>query len=231
MWQLLIIHVCGKIIDPCLQRWSLMFIGHGRLLDGRHPLMLSSVICFQTAMCQLSISDKIMSSLEKGLAAGVEEGRAFRWAFSICRWKDAPRKGASLIIYLLFKSAQYNLRKRSGSETRWFTLLLPTLALKSSSCRRTKLPLKICSLLLKMKRVRDVLVMLAIVEAAGFSYLVFQGCEFSIIIRSTAYCIPLLTFQQWADGYPITNHLHLTYCNDLYTTCHLAKWKQLMATN
>lgn len=190
--------------------------------------MVSSVICFQTAICQLSISDKIMSSLEKGLAAEVEGGRAFNY---ICRWKDAPRKGGSLIIYWLFKSAQYNLRKISGSEIRWFTLLLPTLALKSSSCWRTKLPLTICSLLLKMKRVRDVLVMLALLEAAGFSYLVFQGCEFSIIIRSAAYCVPLLTFQQWADGYPITNHLHLTYCNDLYTTCHLAKWKQLMATN
>lgn len=82
-----------------------------------------------------------------------------------------------------------------------------------------------------MKRVRDVLVMLASVAAAVFRYLVFQGCEFSTVIRSTAYYIPLLTFQQRADGYPITNHLHLTYCNDLYTTCHQAKRKHSMATN
>lgn len=228
MWQPQIIHVRGKIIDPSLQWWSLTLIGHGRLLDGRHPLMVSSVIRYQTAMCQLSITYKIMSSLKKGLAAGVRGGREFNY---ICGRKDVPRRVGSLIIYWPFKSAQHNLRKRSGSELQWFTLLLQTLALKSSSCWRTKLPFTICGLLLKMKRVRDVLVMLALVEAAVFRYLVFQGCEFSIVIRTTAYYIPLLTFQQWADGYPITNHLHLTYWNDLYTTCHQAKWKQSMATN
>lgn len=227
MWQPLIIHVCN-VIDPSLQWWSLTLIGHGRWLDGRHPLMVSSVIHYQTAMCQLSITYKIMSSLKKGLAAGARGGRTFNY---ICGRKDVLRRVGSLIIYWLFKSIQHNLRKRSGSEIWWFTLLLQTLALKSSSCWRTKLPLTICGLLLKMKRVRDILVMLALVEAAVFRYLVFQRCDFSIVIRSTAYYIPLLTFQEWADGYLITNHLHLTYCNDLYTTCHWAKQKQSMATN
>ena len=228
MWQPLIIHVCGKITDPSSQRWSLMLTEHGRLLDGRHPLTASSAIRYQAAMCQVSITYRIMLSLKKGLAAGIRGGREFNY---ICGRKDVPSRVGSLIIYWLFKSAQHNLRNRSGSAIQWFTLLLQTLALNSSSCWRTKLPLKICGLLLKMKRVRDVLVMLPLVKAAVFRYLVFQGCEFSIVIRSTAYHIPLLTFQQWADGYPITNHLHLTYCNDLYTTCHPAKGKQLMATN
>lgn len=220
MWQALIIHICGKIIDPSLQWWSLMLLGHGRLLEGRHPWMVSSVIRYQTAMCRLSITYKVMSSLKKGLAVGVRGGRGFNY---ICGWKDVLRKVCSLIIYCLFRSAQHNIRKTSGSPICWFTLLLQTLALKSSSSWRTKLPLTICGLLLKMKRVRDVLAVLALVEAAVFRYLVFQGCEFSIVTRRTAYYIPLLTFQQWADGYPITNHLHLTYCNDLYTTCHRAK--------
>lgn len=220
MWQLLIIHICGKIIDPSLQWWSLMLMGHGRLLEGRHPWMVSSVIRYQTAMCHLSITYKVMSSLKKGLAVGVRGGRGFNY---ICGWKDVLRKACSLIIYCLFRSTQHNIRKTSGSPIRWFTLLLQTLALKSSSSWRTKLPFTICGLLLKMKRVRDVLAVLALVEAAVFRYLVFQGCEFSIVTRRTAYYIPLLTFQQWADGYPITNHLHLTYCNDLYITCHQAK--------
>lgn len=161
-----------------------------------------------------------MSPLKKGLAVRVRGERGFNY---ICGWKDVLRKVCSLIIYWLFRSTQHNTRKTSGSPIRWCTLLLQTLALKSSSSWRTKLPLTICGLLLKMKRVRDVLAMLALVEAAVFRYLVFQGCEFSTVTRSTAYYIPLLTFQQWADGYPITNHFHLTYCNDLYTTCHRAK--------
>lgn len=179
-------------------------------------------------MCQQSITYKIMSSLEKGLAEGVRGGRKFNY---IGGRRGVLRRVSSLIIYWMLKSTQRNLRKRWASEIWWFTLMLQALALKSSSCWRTKLPLTICSLLLKMKRARDVLVMLASVEAAVFRYLVFQGCEFSIVIRSTAYYIPLQTFQQWADGYPITSHLHLTYCNDLYTTCHRAKWKQSVPTN
>lgn len=82
MWQPLITHVCGKVIDPSLQWLSLMLIGHGRLLDGRHPLMVSTIIHHQTAMCQLSISCKIMSSLKMGLAAGARGGREFNY---ICR--------------------------------------------------------------------------------------------------------------------------------------------------
>jgi len=61
---------------------------------------------------------------------------------------------------------------------------------------KNKITSTICGLLLKMKRVRDLLVTLVLVEAAVFRYLVFQECEFSIVIRSTAYYIPLLTFQQ-----------------------------------
>lgn len=171
MWQPLITHVCGKVIDPSLQWLSLMLIGHGRLLDGRHPLMVSTIIHHQTAMCQLSISCKIMSSLKMGLAAGARGGREFNY---ICRWKDVLRGVGGLIIYWLFKSSQHNQR-RPGSEIQWFTLLLQTLALKSCSSWGTKLPLTICGLLLKMKRVRDVLVM-SLVEAAVFRYLVFQGC-------------------------------------------------------
>lgn len=56
-----------------------MLIGHGRLLDGMHPLMVSSVIRYQTAMCHLSITYKIMSSLKKGLAVGVSRGRGFNY--------------------------------------------------------------------------------------------------------------------------------------------------------
>lgn len=44
-----------------------------------HPLMVSSVIRYQTAMCHLSITYKIMSSLKKGLAVGVRGGRRFNY--------------------------------------------------------------------------------------------------------------------------------------------------------
>lgn len=134
-------------------------------------------------MCHLSITYKIMSSLKKGLALRVRGERGFNY---VCGWKDILRKVCRLIIYWLFRSTQHNIRKTSGSPIQWFTLLLQTLALKSSSSWRTKLPLTIHGLLLKMKRVRDVLAVLALVEAAVFRYLVFQGCEFSTVTRSTA---------------------------------------------
>lgn len=41
--------------------------------------MVTSVIRYQTAMCHLSITYKIMSSLKTGLAARVRGGRGFNY--------------------------------------------------------------------------------------------------------------------------------------------------------
>lgn len=68
-----IIHVCGKIIAASLQWWSWKLTGHGRLLDGRHPLMVSSVILYQTEMCHLSITYKICHPWKRAWQSGLGE--------------------------------------------------------------------------------------------------------------------------------------------------------------